>query len=96
MDIMDVFHKMKTKYVYNLLVENELRQEKTCYSICKQQRHRSVHPHSLISTFVVGCLDSTISAVAICEVSRLLLTSVAEQVGLSLTRSQASEDRFFS
>ena len=32
---------------------------KPVFVICEQQKHRSVaHPHSLISTFVVRCLDS--------------------------------------
>ena len=55
---------------------------------------RPAHPHSLISTFIVRCLDSIISLVSISEISRLWLASVAEQVSLSLTWSQTSKDRF--
>ena len=40
---------------------------KPVYAICEQQRHRS---RSLISTFVVCCLDSTIPQFAIAEISR--------------------------
>ena len=43
------------------------------------------HPRSLISTFVVRCLDSTTPLVVIVVISRLQLASVAEQVGLNLT-----------
>ena len=46
------------------------------------------HPHSLISTFVVHCLDSTISLVSISEMSSLYLASVAAQTGLSPTWSK--------
>ena len=42
---------------------------------------------SLISTFVVRCLDRIIPILAIAKISRLLLVSVAEQAGLSLTWS---------
>ena len=41
-------------------------------------------PRSLISTFVVRCLDSITSLVVLVEISRLWLASVAEQAGLSL------------
>ena len=55
----------------------------------KQQRHGSpAHLRSLISAFVICCLDSIIPLVSISEISRLLLVSVAEQAGLSLTWSQ--------
>ena len=42
------------------------------------------HPRSLISAFVVRCLDSIISLVSILEISSLKLASVAAQAGLSL------------
>ena len=42
---------------------------------------------SLISVFVVHCLDSIIPLLAKSKFSRLLLVSVAEQAGLSLTWS---------
>ena len=44
--------------------------------------------HSLISAFVVLCLDSIIPLLAVAEISRLWLVSVAEQTGLRLTWSQ--------
>ena len=52
------------------------------------------HPCSLISAFVVRCLDSTISLDSIAEISRLYLVSVAAQAGLSLAWSESPEDTF--
>ena len=56
--------------------------------------NQTVHPHSLISNFVVRCFDSIILIVAKPKVSSLSLVSVAEQTGLSLTWSHTTEDRF--
>ena len=42
------------------------------------------HPHSMISAFVVRCLVSIIPLLAIGEILRLWLVSVAEQAGLLL------------
>ena len=52
------------------------------------------HPCSLISTFVVRCLDSMICILAVSKVSRFQLTSVAEQVGLNMTWSKIPQDMF--
>ena len=52
------------------------------------------HLHSLTSTFVVRCLDGTICILAISQVSRFWLASVAEQAGLNLTWSKILEDTF--
>ena len=52
------------------------------------------HSRSLISAFVVRCLDSLIPLVSISKISSLYLASVAAQAGLSLTLSQTPEDRF--
>ena len=46
---------------------------------------QSAHPRSLISTFVVRFLDGILPILAIPEISRVQLVSVAEQAGLSLT-----------
>ena len=54
-----------------------------------------VHPYSLISAFIVRCLDSIIHILDKSEISRLQLVSVAEQAGLSLTSLHTSEDSFF-
>ena len=53
-----------------------------------------VHPRSLISAFVVCCLDSIIPLVSISEISSLHLASVAEQAGLSLSWSQTPKTGF--
>ena len=52
------------------------------------------HPRSLISTFVVRCLNSMICILAIAKVSRFYLGSVADQAGLNLTWSKIPEDTF--
>ena len=52
------------------------------------------HPRSLISAFVVRCLDSVMSLVSVTKVSSPLLASVAEQASLSLTWSETPEDMF--
>ena len=52
------------------------------------------HPHSLISVFVVRCLDSIISLDSIAEISRLKLASVAAQAGLCLGWSETPKDIF--
>ena len=75
---------------------NKPRHEKTCLMAYANNKgiDQPVHPCSLISAFVVRYLDSIISVVAISEISRLCIVSVAEQTGLSLTWSQRPEDRF--
>ena len=55
---------------------------------------QSVHPRSMISTFVVRCPDSMMPILAKPKFSRLKLVSVAEQAGLSQTWSQTPKDRF--
>ena len=52
------------------------------------------HPRSLISAFVVRCLDSVMSLVSVPKLSSLTLASVAEQASLSLTWSETPEDTF--
>ena len=52
------------------------------------------YPRSLISAFVLRCLDSIISLESIVEMSRLSLASVAAQAGLSLFWSETPEDTF--
>ena len=57
---------------------------------------KPAHSCSLISAFVVPCLDSIIAVLAIhvSKISQLKLASVAEQAGVSLTWSQIHEDSF--
>ena len=55
---------------------------------------RPARPHSLISTFVVRCLDSITSLIVIFEVSRLELACVSVQAGLSHTWSKTPKTGF--
>ena len=52
------------------------------------------HPRSLISVYVIRCLDSIIPPFSIFEISNLYLVSVAVQAGLSLTWSQTPKTGF--
>ena len=52
------------------------------------------HPRSLISTFVVRCLDSVMSLVSVTKISSLMLASVPEQASLSVTWSETPENTF--
>ena len=52
------------------------------------------HPRSLISAFVVRCLDGIIPLVSISKFSSLYLASVAEQAYLSLPWSQSPKAGF--
>ena len=52
------------------------------------------HPRSLISTFIVRCLNSIIHLISISEISSLYLASVAAQAGLCLTWSQIPKTGF--
>ena len=57
------------------------------YAICD-------HPRSLISAFVVHCLDRIIPLVSISKLSSLYLASVAVQAGLSLPWPQTPKTGF--
>ena len=52
------------------------------------------HLRSLISAFVVRCLDSIISLDSIAEISRFYLASLAAQAGLCLAWSEIPKDTF--
>ena len=52
------------------------------------------HRRSVISTFVVPCLDSMICILALSRFQDFSLAFVAEQTGLNLTRSKILEDTF--
>ena len=53
-----------------------------------------VHLRSLISAFVVRCLDSVMSLVSVTKIASLMLASVAAQASLCLTWSETPEDTF--
>ena len=71
---------------------------KTCRMSCTNNKggDQPAYPLSLISTFVVRCLDtcSMMCILAISKVSRIQLASEAEQAGLNLTWSKIFEDTF--
>ena len=52
------------------------------------------HLHSLISSFVVRCLDSVIPLVSISEISSLYQASVAAQAGFESYLVGNPEDQF--
>ena len=70
--------------------------EKTCLMTYANNKgaDQPAHPCSLISAFVVHCLDSVMSLVPVTKISSLMLASVAEQASLSLTWSKTPEDMF--
>ena len=53
-----------------------------------------VHPRSLISAFIVRCLEGIIPLVSISEISSLYLASQAAQACLSLPWSQTPKTGF--
>ena len=52
------------------------------------------HMRSLISAFVVRCLDSVMSLASVTKISSLMVVAVAEQAGLSLTWWETPKDTF--
>ena len=56
--------------------------------------NQPAHPRSLISAFVVRCLDSMMSLVYVTKISSLMLASVAAEAGLCLACSETPEDAF--
>ena len=62
--------------------------------MCLMSYANNKHVCSLISAFVVRCLDSIMSLVSANKISSLMLASVAAQASLSLTWSETPEDTF--
>ena len=52
------------------------------------------HPRSLISAFIIRCLDSVMTLPSVTKISSLMLASEAEQASLSLSQSKTPEDTF--
>ena len=75
---------------------NEPGHEKMCLMSYANNKgaDQPAHLRSLISAFVVLCLDSIISLESIAEISRVELASVAAQAGLCLAWSETPEDTF--
>ena len=65
---------------------NEPGHEKMCLMLNANNKgaDQPAHPRSLISAFIVRCLDSVMSLVCVTKISSLKLASVAEQASLSL------------
>ena len=74
----------------------EPRHEKTCFMPYANNKGaaRHAHPRSLTSTFIVHSLDSIVPVVAMYEISRFQLASVAAEAGLSLTWSKTPKTHF--
>ena len=70
--------------------------EKTCLMSYPNNKGagQPAHPRDLSSAFAVRCLDSVMSLVSVTKISSLMLASVAEQAGSSLTWSETPEDTF--
>ena len=66
---------------------------KPVFALCEQQK-APISLRSLISVFVVRCLDSIIPLVSISKLSSLLLGSVAAQTRFESTLVANLEDRF--
>ena len=83
-------------YILAMLKINEPGHEKMCLMSYANNKgaDQPADPRSLISAFVVRCLDSIISIDSVAEISRLLLASVAAQAGLCLAWSETPEDTF--
>ena len=65
------------------------------YVICEQQRCRSACASGQSDQrLCFRCLASVMSLVSVTKISNLMLASVAEQAGLSLTWSGTPEDAF--
>ena len=82
------FNVLVSKFILIIYI-NEPRHEKTCSSHMRTTKgeDQPAHPHSLISAFVVRCLDIITSFLAKSKISTLKLVSVVEKAGLSLTWS---------
>ena len=59
-----------------------------------KMKYEPRHLRSLISAFVVRCIDSIIPLVSISEIASFHLASVAAQAGLCLTWSQTPKTGF--
>ena len=71
-----------------------MRKRVLCIYVNNKGADQPAHPRSLISAFVVRCLDSVMSLVSVTKISSLMLASVAEQASLSLTWSETLENSF--
>ena len=79
-----------------LQLDMSLVMRKPVLAICENNKgaDQPAHPRSLISTFVVRCLDSIIPLLAISKISSLYLASETEQAGFSLPWSKTLKTGF--
>ena len=89
-------HTGTTALEWSLSKSVEPGHQKTCLMSYANNKgaDQPAHPRSLISAFIVRCLDSVMSLVSVTKISSLLLASVAEHASLSLTWSETPEDTF--
>ena len=87
---------MKTNNLNIKINRCEPGHEKTCLMsyVNNKGADQPAHLRSLISAFVVRCLDSVMSLVSVIKISSLMPASVAEQASLSLKWSETPEDIF--
>ena len=92
----DIFHLYITDMFMSEQFLYEAGHEKMCLMSYANNKgaDQPAHLDSLISAFVVRCLDSVMSLVSVTKISNLRLASVAEQAGLSLTWSETPKDTF--
>ena len=83
-------------YRLKLLSTCEPGHEKSCLMSYANNKgaEQPAHPRSLISAFVIRCLDSVMSLVSVSKISSLMLASTAEQAGLCLAWLETLEDTF--
>ena len=93
--VCDIGRKMGCE-ILTCQMQYEPRHKKTCFLPYANNNgaDQPAHPRSLISAFVVRCLDSIIPLVSISAISNLCLASVAAQAGLSLPWSQIPKTGF--
>ena len=91
----DIGRKMGCE-ILTCQMQYEPRHKKTCFLPYANNNgaDQPAHPRSLISAFVVRCLNSIIPLVSISAISNLCLASVAAQAGLSLPWSQTPKTGF--
>ena len=87
---------MLTFVIVFLQNQSEPGHEKTCLMSYTNNKgaDQPARPRSLISAFIVRCLDSVMSLDSVTKISSLMLASVAEQASWSLTSSEPPEDTF--
>ena len=83
-------------WLVKLLNPYGLCREKTCLWGFANNKgaDQPVHPHSLMSGFVIRLLESIISRLVTNEISSFYVVSVAEQAGLNLTLSETRRQVF--